>query len=173
MLRFQSAFLPSVLALLLFSTHANASDDPVNRCRATHADDAQGRIACLEAALIALVGNTHREATTHAADDPDLPSGLGAEQVIARLPAELKAKSEKQEPEIAQLKIKEIVYDNGRRAIFFMDNGQVWRESSADRPGGRLRTNREYVAEIKRSGFGGYRMNIDGVRRLLKVERVQ
>lgn len=171
------------------ATAAPKPQDLIEACREASASDAD-RIACLEAALFSLGGKKSpkkqqeaksaarevqpaAEASPSIADDA-APTGLGAEQVKARLRSKGEAPKEDKPPkEKVIVEISEIVYPRSGRTLFFTEDGQIWRETDSYSQGRRLSTNKKYTAEITQSMFGGYRMNIDGVRRIIKVERLQ
>ena len=54
-----------------------------------------------------------------------------------------------------------------------MADGQVWRETEKTPERQRLEPARKYTARIEPGKVGGYRMYVDGERRMLKVERVK
>lgn len=54
-----------------------------------------------------------------------------------------------------------------------LENGQIWRQIQGDTQIVLLPKNGGVAAEFTRSGFGGYRMNLPGIGRVVKVERLQ
>ena len=54
-----------------------------------------------------------------------------------------------------------------------LDNGQTWRQIQGDTQQVQLPAGAPIAAEIWRSGFGGYRMRLLDMRRVLKVERIR
>jgi len=148
---------------LVIAAGAPAAADPAaSACRAAHAADPPAHIACLESAL--------RERSVSGAHD-DLQAGkskeLGSEQVRAaqRTPDTL--------PPQATVQIASVTYNSTGRGVFRMENGQVWRETERTPERQRLAADRQYTARIERGTLGGYRMYVDGVRRMVKVERVE
>ena len=94
------------------------------------------------------------------------PVELGAEQVRAR-------KAVDEEPEKVAVRIVSTTYGPDGRGTFRMADGQVWRETEKTPERQRLKADREYTAHIERGSFGGYRMYVDGVRRMIKLQRLQ
>ena len=148
--------------LLLPAAIVNAKEDPVASCRAQHAADPQAHIACLERAL----GGSKAAAAAPAAAAPAPPVELGAEQVRAR-------KAVDEEPEKVAVRIVSTTYGPDGRGTFRMADGQVWRETEKTPERQRLKVDHEYAAHIERGSFGGYRMYVDGVRRMIKLQRLQ
>jgi hypothetical protein len=94
--------------------------------------------------------------------------------VLARRSSRGEAPKEDKPPkERITVQISEIVYTRTGRTLFFTEDGQIWRETDSQPVGRRLSTKKQYIAEITQSMFGGYRMDIDGVRRIIKVERLE
>ncbi|MCM2310615.1 MAG: hypothetical protein NDI84_04350 [Steroidobacteraceae bacterium] len=168
---------------------ASAATDPIAACRAAHAGDSAAHIVCLEDALrasgaapaavakldgaspaavapVAPVAAVPVSGTTAAAPEPR-PTGLGAEQAAARQRAPDAA------PEQVAVRIVSVTYNAGGLGIFRLADGQVWRETVAAPPRHQLDTGREYAARIERGKVGGYRLYIDGVKWMFKVERLQ
>jgi hypothetical protein len=54
-----------------------------------------------------------------------------------------------------------------------MADGQVWRETEKTPQHQRLQAARTYDARTTRGTLGGYRMHVDGERRMLKVRRIR
>lgn len=57
--------------------------------------------------------------------------------------------------------------------VFELADGQVWRETEKTPEQLKLEPGTHYRARIERGTLGGYRMYVDGVRRMLKVKRVK
>ena len=158
-----------------------AEKDPITACRAAHGDDFPARVSCLEAAIQTLTGEpappasaASEDASPVHAERAEAPTGLGAEQVLARRSSRGEAPKEDKPPkERITVQISEIVYTRTGRTLFFTEDGQIWRETDSQPVGRRLSTKKQYLAEITQSMFGGYRMDIDGVRRIIKVERLE
>lgn len=95
-------------------------------------------------------------------------SGLGSEQVQQkkRVSGELAAPTE-------SVSILDARYNAAGLGVFKLDNGQVWRETVAAPHHLQLKPGQPYLATIERGSVGGYRMQVDGIRRQLKVERLQ
>jgi hypothetical protein len=176
----------AVAMLLGTAFVASAATDPIAACRAAHAGDSAAHIACLEGALrasgaapaaaakadraspvaVAPVAAVPVSGTTAAAPAPG-PTGLGAEQAAARQRAPDAA------PEQVAVRIVSVTYNAGGLGIFRLADGQVWRETVAAPPRHQLDAGREYAARIERGKVGGYRLYIDGVKWMFKVERLQ
>jgi hypothetical protein len=142
--------------LALASAARAEADDPVTACRAAHAGDATAHIACLEEAL--------RERGKPASRKP---TGLGAEQVRAaerRTDVDAEAKA---------VRVVSIAYDAEGRGIFRLDNGEIWHETEVSPVSKRLDPTQDYSARIEPGRLSGYRMHVEGVRRMIKVRRVR
>ena len=63
-------------------------------------------------------------------------------------------------------------YSNGL-GVFRLADGQVWQETERTPEQLRLAPDTHYRARIERGSVGGYRMYVDGVRRMIKVKRVK
>ena len=148
--------------LLVAALPASANDDPIVRCRAAHAADPTAHIGCLEAALQAQAAPANEAATTAA-------TSLGSEQAQARQRATDPAAT----AEKVAVRIVEVRYNSAGLGVFRMADGQVWQETVATPARLHLRPGKEYEAAIERGALGGYRMHVDGVRWLHKVERLK
>lgn len=146
-------FLATVL-LTCMAAIAVAHADPIAACRAAHAGDPDAHIACLEKAL-------RGEAA------PPSPAGLGAEQAKAR------QRAPDAPTEQAAVRIVSVRYTASGLGVFRMADGQVWLETVASPERHRLEPGREYAALIERGKLGGYRLYVDGVKWMYKVERLQ
>lgn len=144
-----------LLSLLVASSLAAAyASDPVGACRAAYAHNTGAHIACLEDAL-----------RGHA-----LPvRELGADQVEARKRASEPPTGKDQQA----VRIVSVSYDAAKRGVFRMDSDQLWRETEVSPEHQRLSKSRQYTGRIERGTFGGYRLFVDGVRRMVKVERLE
>ena len=156
-----------LLAVILAAAlPAAASDDPVTRCRAAHAKDPAAHIRCLENALQTPMAQTTPASGTTA---PAAVVGLGVEQAQARKrAAEPAAAAEK-----ATVRIVDVRYDGAGLGVFRMADGQVWQETVATPARLHLQPGKPYDAAIERGALGGYRMHVDGVRWMHKVERLK
>lgn len=176
------------LATVLLScvaASAAAAPDPIHACRDAHAGDSAAHIACLEDALRA-AGVSQAGGTTPARAAPvaapaaatatvaaaaaatvPQPTGLGAEQAKARQRAP-------DEPlEQVAVRVVSVGYNSSGLGLFTLADGQVWRETVAAPERHRLRSGREYAGRIERGSIGGYRMYLDGVKWMFKVERLK
>lgn len=144
--------------------------DPVDACRIAHAGDSASRIVCLEQALRQFLPAPESTPVPRPAETSGSPAmGIGAEQVRARERIG-NPPAEKVEQTVRILSVR---YDQQQRGLFRTDSGQLWRELEVSPWSNRLSTQREYTARIERASLGGYRMYVDGERRMLKVERLQ
>jgi len=57
--------------------------------------------------------------------------------------------------------------------VFRLDNGQVWRETEKSPRHKRLQPDQQYRVRIERAKIGKYRMYVDGVRWMFKIERLK
>jgi len=154
------------VTLLVATLPAAASDDPVARCRAAHATDSAAHIRCLENALQVPAAQATPANGTAA---PAAMAGLGVEQAQARKrAAEPAAAAEK-----ATVRIVDVRYDGVGLGVFRMADGQVWQETVATPARLHLQPGKQYDAAIERGALGGYRMHVDGVRWMHKVERLR
>ena len=71
------------------------------------------------------------------------------------------------------MQITAATYGVDGRGVFQMSDGQVWRETETSPAGQRLATGKSYSGRIERGTMRGYRMHVDGVRRMIKVERIK
>jgi hypothetical protein len=131
--------------------------DPATACRMAHGADPPAHIACLEAAL--------RELNPPA--EGDEAEDLGSEQV-----REAQSARAAMPPQVS-VQVGSVIYDVQGKGIFRLANGQVWRETEISPENQRLKPGVPYAGRIERSKLGGYRMYLDGVRRMIKVKRVE
>ncbi len=134
--------------------------------------DADARIACLEAAITSLTS----PAGVAAGNAPDVAqnevSGLGAEQVMARQAIkEDGAAAEIDEKVTAS--VTEFARTPSGAYVFFLDNGQVWRQKRADSNRIRLSEKRQYTVSVSPGAISGYRLKVNELRRTLLVERIK
>lgn len=184
--------LLALLALPLPALPAAASD-AIEACRAAHRDDPAAHIGCLEAALrgpVAAPAPPAAAPVRSAAESPprvapevsppaassslpgptpvaETPTGLGAEQVVA---------SQRQaDPtaDAATVRVISATYNLLELGTFRLDNGQVWRETMKSPAHRRLAPDTEYTARIERGRAGGYRMRVDGIKWMKRVERLE
>ncbi len=149
----------STLATLVLLSAATAQNgaDAAAACRAAHESDPLAHIVCLEEAL-------RRQDRPAPAAGSKATAGLGAEQIDRQTAAR---------PEPVNVQIASLSYDAEGRGLFVMADGQVWRETETSPASQRLRTDKTYVGRIERGKVRGYRMFVDGIRRMIKVERVK
>lgn len=175
-------FLATVL-LSSVAAAAAAAPDPIAVCREAHAGDSAAHIACLEQALRKAGVSPAAGATTTKAAPAAVPTavaaaapaeaaaapptGLGAEQAKAR------QRAPDAPMEQVAVRIVSVGYNSDGLGVFTLADGQVWRETVATPDRHRLRAGREYAGRIERGSIGGYRMYVDGVKWMFKVERLK
>ncbi len=158
----QFLYLPFGLLFSAASLHAAA--DPVTDCRQAHSADPAAHIACLEAALKA-----RSELTSPApVAASESSSVLGSEQVQQQKRASGEAPDQQ-----VTVRIIAVRYDSAGLGVFKLDNGQIWRETEDIPEHMRLDPGRQYQATLGRGTLGGYRMQVEGLRRMLKVKRLK
>jgi hypothetical protein len=184
-MRLLASFLLTCVAAV-----ASASSDPISACRAEHAGNDAAHIACLENALRAVGAAPQTVAAEPAAMAPaapaaaaaaapvaavasaaaaatPAPTGLGAEQAKAR------QRTYDTPAEQVSVRIVAATYDAAGFGVFRTADGQVWRETVASPERHHLDPKREYDARIERGKVGGYRMYVDGIKWMHKVERLK
>ena len=181
------------LGLLLLGDSAAAQNSVIDRCKQTSSQS--DRIACLEAALL---GKNPPSATRETAAQPvepeaqidppgmeldagpaddsletaeTLPTGIGAEQVIASNKAKAEQKEARQQAQgMVIAKYEWVPYE---RLVVTFENGQVWRQIKGDTRRIRTSLERNQTANITESGFGGYMLRLNEIRRTIRVERIR
>lgn len=157
-----------VTALLALATAAAAEDhEAIARCGAAHAADPAARIACLEDAL-----RGHKPPLVPAPSAPPAPPAppppaIGQDQLEERE----RARSGKSAA--ATVKIVSASYDGSGAGTFRTAEGQVWRETELTPGRLHLKPGQEYSGRIERTALGGYRLYVDGVKWMMKVERLE
>lgn len=154
-----------------------ASPGWAQESQCAHLDGAE-EVACLKEALAWAQEALARAESALQDDEPPLEaqaaaSGraeLGAEQAARRTSAPAPQAAEEQRI-IATVALAVRVHPN--RLQVHLDNGQIWRQIQGDVQRVDLSSREAVSAEIWRSGFGGYRMRLPEVRRVLKVERIR
>lgn len=175
--------LAALLSFILASP-AVVAGDSIEACRAAHPGDPAAHIRCLEDALRALAGSETARATpaaaaaataadTRAAGDPppagpaSAPTGLGAEQVFKERQQQQAAR------EPVAVRIVSASYNARGLGTFRMADGQVWRETTVSPERHRLQAATEYTGRIEPGRIVGYRLFVDGIKRMKTVERLE
>lgn len=119
----------------------------------------------------AMAQNTATEAA-----QGDQPTGLGAEQVMARRDRQALNNSEptdKAKDDELTVNVTEYAVAANGDYIFYLDNGHTWRQTG--RPNGRLRLypNKGYTVTIKKGMLSGFRMTVNETKRTFVAERIQ
>jgi hypothetical protein len=141
-------------SLLILALGSQGTAPPaIERCRSAHAGDAAAHIACLENAL------RSRSA--------DVDEQVGLDQVKQR------ERDRGEGPPPAKVRIVSIGYDSRGFGTFRMADGQVWRETEANKRRPELAPGGQYDARIEHGRVGGYRMYVDGIRWMYKVQRLE
>jgi hypothetical protein len=97
---------------------------------------------------------------------------FGAEQVAVRS-GEINEGRRAQAEEVLHAQIVDFQVLHRGRLVVALDNGQLWRQLDVDSRQVRLREGESYPVEIRRSGFGGYRMKVADNDRIMTVERLR
>ena len=151
------------------------------------------RVACLEQAIAGLLHDDRCRAVDlsqlmdappemareepvnedEPAEDYAVPTGLGAERV--ELPREIQKREDKKKKEAETLNayVEKLVRTSRGTYIFYLDNGQVWRQKESDSVRNILSTKRNYDATISTGVLSGYRLKLKGVPRQMLVDRVE
>ncbi|MEQ8935315.1 MAG: hypothetical protein RIE56_05950 [Amphiplicatus sp.] len=176
--------------LLIWTTLAGAAaspafaqGDPIEVCRNASETDA-ARILCLENAIRALTSGAPKQSAAAVASEGnatladgitvnDEVTGLGAEQVKRRQAAKEQIEAGDNEPVEIAAEVTEVAYTSLGKAIFFLDNGQIWRQKNADKNNIRLSGKRDYTAVISEGMLSGYRLTVNELKRTVLVERIK
>ncbi len=188
----------AAVAVWMIAGPASSQTDYIADCRTAHADD-PGRIACLEAAIRTLTGQgasvsgetaaveSAEETVVAASAGADAvaaveadaqapsaaPSGLGAEQVLARQDRESPRKKDKEEREEVTLAVTDYAVAANGNYILFLENGNVWRQEGKANARVRLYPNKKYTVTLKKGLLSGYRLTINEVKRTFVAERIK
>ncbi|MEQ8178288.1 MAG: hypothetical protein RIC52_02205 [Amphiplicatus sp.] len=160
---------------------AFAQADPIELCRNASETNA-AHILCLENAIRALTSGALKEAAAAVPGEESAilvdevkvdegVSGLGAEQVKRR--QSTKASDEAEEPVELAAAVTEFAYTSLGKAIFFLDNGQIWRQKNADKSNVRLSGKRDYTVVVSEGMLSGYRLTVNELKRTILVERIK
>jgi hypothetical protein len=184
------------ISLVMVCGTAMAQEAVIERCKQSSSDS--DRIACLEAALLGKEAETAPESFAavpiepeEQADPPGIeldtspaddslesaaaaeaqPTGIGAEQVIANNQSKEDQKETRQEGlGMVIAKYEWVPYE---RLVVTFENGQVWRQIKGDTSRIRTSLERNQTADITESGFGGYMLRLNEMRRTIRVERIR
>ena len=173
------------IGFLLITGTALAQQTVIEHCKKTSSD--ADRIACLEAALLGKAApvdtGTHTqvdppslELETGPADTAEAPApakavGIGAEQVIARTQTrdEILEDLERVE-DLRVASYDKVPYE---RLLVTLENGQVWRQIKGDTQQIRVDLKRNQTVDITESSLSGYKLRLNEMRRMIRVERVR
>ncbi|MEL6364480.1 MAG: hypothetical protein AAFR11_06535 [Pseudomonadota bacterium] len=96
---------------------------------------------------------------------------FGEEQLAST--REAVREEEQDRPRSIEVKVASLAYDDRDRAVFTLENGQVWREKKPSVGRIYVREGEELSVRIKRRVFSGYRMRIIGSGKIIDVERLK
>ena len=161
------ACLLGTVALAAAAAHAQESDD---MARCVDIADTAARLACYDAAagrsassqsVPAAAGKETAGAEARTEPAP-LTGEVGEEQLEPGLRPE-------REPESFKGRVTKCQQDASNKWYFYFDNGQVWKQRS----GNRLRIREcDFGVTITKDSFG-YRMQIDGETRKIRIGRIR
>jgi hypothetical protein len=168
------------LAILSVAGTSMAQQSVVDHCRNTSSD--ADRIACLEAALLgkgtASTVIAEPEPAPEPVHEPDpvpvtknVPEGIGADQVIAR--TQTKEEMLQQLEKATGLVVTRYDTVPYEKLQVTLENGQVWRQISGDTQKIRVDLRRNQTVDITESSMSGYKMQLNEMRRSVRVERVR
>ncbi|MEX6633098.1 hypothetical protein [Hyphococcus lacteus] len=169
----------SAVALTLLVPNVTFAQEmnPIDNCR-ENTDGKKDRIACLEAALRTYIGDTNSIATADSSDqvtampNKDQPTGLGAEQVVARNQTISETDAKNSEKDVIA-SLTDFAVTRSGTYVFFLDNGQIWKQKPADSNRFRLSKKRDYTVKVSQGALSGYRLEIEEMRRSMLVERIK
>lgn len=164
-------YAPIPLAFLLLAGSAMAQQSVVEHCRKTSSD--ADRIACLEAALMGKDAATTAPAPTPtpAPVAKTAPQGIGADQVIAATESkEEKAQKLEKATGLQVSRYDTVPYE---KLQVTLENGQIWRQITGDTQKIRIDLKRNQTVDITESSLSGYKMQLNEMRRSVRVERVR
>ncbi len=146
--------------LLLLSSNALAQQAVVDHCKKTSSD--ADRIACLEAALLGK--EVVEDATVEA-------ERIGESQVIARTQSkeEMIESLEKAEG----LRVASYATVPYKRLQVTLENGQIWQQITGDTQNIRVDLKRNQTVDITESYLSGYKLQLNEMRRTVRVERIK
>lgn len=151
-----SSGAPTVILIVFCAGIAFAQQAVIDHCRKTSSD--ADRIACLEAALLAKEPGTD-------------PAGIGADQVIARTQTNEELR---ESLEVARgLSVASYDHVPYERLLVTLENGQVWRQIKGDTQKIRVDLKRNQTVDITESSLGGYKLQLNEMRRTVRVERIK
>ncbi len=151
------------LVLSLSASVALAGADPIAQCRQAHAGDPPAHIACLESAL-----RDQSEATKTVEISNEAANVLGSEQIQQKQRA-----SGEVSDQALSVSIVAVRYNSAGLGVFKFEDGQIWRETEESPQHLRLKPDQHYPAVIERGKVGGYRLQVEGIKRMLKIERLK
>lgn len=115
------------------------------------------------------------EVQSSPAPAPSPAAGLGAEQVEARRAREAERENgTARAPELRlAARIVDFAHTAGGGLVVVLDNGQAWGQIPGDTSEIDLDEDETYTVEIERGAVSGYRLRINEIRRVIRVERLR
>ena len=177
-------FLLIANAVIVASTPAwaNSPNDSLTEvAKCADVPAATERLACYDKAVadakVALAGGSVQEAAIHTGEEEEGGVlrwfGISERKPVTK-PQEFGMPAEKEITEMsaAVVELTRAGYD---RAIFVLDNGQIWRQIDGDTMEVRdsVSPSRSLQVKIERSVFGAYTLRINGRNGFVKVRRVK
>ena len=143
----------------------------LDRCR--QLDDMPDRIACLEAAVLALAAAAPAAASATAASPG--PQSDAATIGAAQVEALTRTRDEHIDSlEAARgLEVEKFARVGYRQLEVHLKNGQVWRQIRGDVQDIRVRASRNPTVDIMESPLGGYRLSLNEIQRTIRVRRIR
>ena len=99
------------------------------------------------------------------------PEGIGAEQVAKQ--AQTLEEREESLDRALGLTVAKYEWVPYERLVVTFENGQVWRQIKGDTNRIRTSLERNQTADITESGLGGYKLRLNEIRRIIRVERIR
>ena len=177
-----------------------ADHDPVARC-ADQSGTAELEIACLRGVIRALLSGESVDAVAATANstEPDAvvaatpapaepvameaaapealpaaaPTGMGAEQVMAREASGKKSEKKERKEDGEHARVVDFAYASTGQLILVLDNGQVWGQRSSDNQSVRLQKDEKTPVFIRRGALSGYRIDFTEKHRTITAERLK
>lgn len=150
--------------------------DPFRECGAVQDSDA--RLACFDNALAGLSEaqeEENRRSELLTAETFGMRASAAADADVSAEAVDDTAKAALSKDEdgnyVLTMTIADVFVDKTAKMVILFENGQLWRETGNGNMRGKLRAG--WIAEIAPSGFGGYRLKIQGRNGFLGIQRVK
>ena len=116
-------------------------------------------------------------ATAPTSPQTTAPTGIGAEQVVAKQERSSKdgrkKRKERLKKETETARILDFARTGDGRLILVLESGQVWGQIKGDKQKINLEEDETLTAEIQPSSFGGYKLRFVEKSRTIRVRRIQ